>query len=403
MDPYGSSSRDWQTTEGYPQQGYPSYGEPGYNSGRRPVGYDWVEEERRLPPENGRRYVDDGARGWRDGSQQRFVSDSGWDGRFVENREAVPYLDEPPRLEDPPRNWEPAPSWKQNQGTRPNQQNRNQRNQQRQGDGNSNQSGNFNNNNNFGRGNRQGKKGKKWKNKDKHRGEWKQQQQQQQHQQQHQQQQQQQQDDLNPNKFVFHPPLDLSLSLNPWIFSAGRDATRTRYQVSIRYHSSVDSNARDRGPRHLRIPSTLGGAPMEDGRGRGHHLRSVYDIASVLLDTAPAPSTSVRSGRRTGTVTTNRIARGDAFGGEALLLRALSHRGALVPLRVEAPGLGIDHGRCIVFQRQRTFVISTSCYRCPKLLPPGTIPRKAHVVGGNKVPVQKSRLVPNPTTIHTFS
>ena len=200
VDPYGSSSRDWQATDGYPQQGYASYGDAGYNSGRRGMDYDWVEADRRLPPENGRRYIDDGARGWRDNNQQRFVSDSGWDGRFVENREAVPFLEEP-RLEEQPRNWEPAPSWKQSQNHRPNQQNRNQRNQQRQGDGNVNQSGNFNNNNSNNRGNRQGKKGKKWKNKDKQRGDWKQQQQQ----------QQQQQEDPNPNKFVFHCFISLGL------------------------------------------------------------------------------------------------------------------------------------------------------------------------------------------------
>ena len=181
VDPYGTSSREWPPAEGYPQQSYASYGDAGYNSGRRDVGYDWVEDDRRVPPENGRRFVDDGTRGWRDGNQQRFVSDSGWDSRFVENREAVPYLEEP-RLEEPPRNWEPAPGWKQNQNTRPNHQNRNQRNQQRQGDGNANQSGNFNNNNyNRGKGKN---KGKKWKNKDKQRGEWK------------------QQEDQNPNKSV---------------------------------------------------------------------------------------------------------------------------------------------------------------------------------------------------------
>ena len=185
-DPYGPPNTAWQAAEEYPQQGYASYGDAGYNPRRQGVNYDWTEEDRRLPPENGRRYADEGTRGWRDNSQQRFVSDSGWDSRFVENREAAPYLEEP-RLEEPPRNWEPAPGWKQNQNIRPHQQNRNQRNQQRQGDGNANQSGNFNNNNNYNRGNRQGKhKGKKWKNKDKQRGDWK------------------QQDDQNPNKFVSH-------------------------------------------------------------------------------------------------------------------------------------------------------------------------------------------------------
>jgi hypothetical protein len=185
VDPYASSTREWQTVEEFAQPGYASYGDPGYNSGRRSIGYDWVEDDRRLPPENGRRFVDDEARGWRDGGQQRFVSDSGWESRFVENREAAPYL-EGPRPEEQPRNWEPAPGWKQNQPPRPHQQHRNQRNQQRQGDGNANQSGNFNNNN-YNRVNRPKNKGKKWKNKDKQRGEWK-----------------QQQDDQNPNKFVFH-------------------------------------------------------------------------------------------------------------------------------------------------------------------------------------------------------
>jgi hypothetical protein len=118
VDPYGPSGRDWKPTEEYPQQGYASYGDAGYNSGRRGMGYDWVEDERRLPPENGRRFSDDGARGWRDNGQQRFVSDSGWDGRFVENREAAPYLEEP-RPEESSRNWEPAPGWKQNQNTVP--------------------------------------------------------------------------------------------------------------------------------------------------------------------------------------------------------------------------------------------------------------------------------------------
>ena len=213
-DPYGPSGRDWKPTEEYAQPGYASYGDAGYNSGRRAVGYDWVEDERRIPPvppENGRRFADDGARGWRDNGQQRFVSDSGWDGRFVENREAAPYLEEP-RVEDSSRNWEPAPSWKQNQHNRPNHQNRAQRNQQRQGDGNAGQSGNFNNNN-YNRGNRQGKhKGKKWKSKDKQKAEWK------------------QQEDQNPNKFVSHSShSSWGFSLNTWAFSAGHDVTPVRY------------------------------------------------------------------------------------------------------------------------------------------------------------------------------
>lgn len=184
VEPYVVPNGPW--SEEYPQQGYASYNDAGYNPRRRGMGYDWAEEDRRLPPENGRRFVDDGARGWRDnGQQQRFVSDSGWDSRFVENREAAPYLEEP-RPDELARNWEPAPSWKQNQNHRPNHQHRNQRNQHRQGDGNANPPGNFNNNN-YNRGNRPGKhKGKKWKNKDKQRGDWK------------------QQDEQNPNKFVLH-------------------------------------------------------------------------------------------------------------------------------------------------------------------------------------------------------
>jgi hypothetical protein len=179
-DSFGPSGRDWKPAEEFAQPGYASYGDAGYNSLVRSVGYDWAEEGRRIPPENGRRFVDDGARGWRENSQQRFVSDSGWDGRFVENREAVPYLEEP-RVEDSSRNWEPAPSRKQMQHNLPNHQH-----QQRQGDGNACQSGNFNNND-FNRGNRRGKhKGKKWEIKDKQRADWK------------------QQEDPNPNKFVFH-------------------------------------------------------------------------------------------------------------------------------------------------------------------------------------------------------
>ena len=56
---------------------------------------------------------------------------------------------------------------------------------------------------------------------------------------------------------------------------------------------------------------------MEEGRGHDHHLQNVYDIASALLDMSPAPSSSAISGRRTGPVTTNRIAKEDALGREA--------------------------------------------------------------------------------------
>jgi len=372
VDPYGSTTRDWQAAEEYPQQGYTSYDNAGFNSGRRGMGYDWVEDDRRLPPENGRRFVDDGARGWRDNGQQRFVSDSGWDTRFVENREAAPYVEEP-RLEEPARNWEPAPGWRQNQNGRPNQHHRNQRTQQRQGDGNANQPVNFNSNNNYNRGNRQGKnKNKKWKHKDKQRGDWK------------------QQDDQNPNKFVFHSSLfDSNVSLSPCKISAGHDVIRLRYQMRIRYHSSVGNSARDRGPPHPQTLSTLGGAPMEDGRDRDRHLQNVYDTVPVLPGTTPALSTSARSGRRTGMATINRTAKEDVFDGGPRPLCARFHRGVLVPLRVEVLGPGSDRGRCIVFQQQRTSVISTLPCRCLK--PHGTAPRKTHVVDENRAAVQKSR------------
>ena len=160
--------------------------------------------------------------------------------------------------------------------------------------------------------------------------------------------------------------------------------------MSIRYRSSVDSSVQDRGPGHPRIPSTLDGALMEEGRGQGHHLQNVYDIVSVPPGTTLVPSTNVRSGRRTGTVTTNRTAIEDALGGEVHLLSVRSRRGALVLLRVVALGLGTDHGRCTVFQLRLMSVISTLHCRCPKLLPRGTTLRRTHVVGGIRVPVQKS-------------
>jgi len=129
---------------------------------------------------------------------------------------------------------------------------------------------------------------------------------------------------------------------------------------------------------------------MEDGRGQGHHLQNVYDIASVPQDTTLVPSTNVRSGRRTGTVITNRIAIEVALGGEARPLWVRSHRGALVPLRVAALGLGTDRGPYTVFRLRLMFVISTLRYRCPKPLPHGTTLRRTRVVGGIRAKVQKS-------------
>ena len=166
---------------------------------------------------------------------------------------------------------------------------------------------------------------------------------------------------------------------------------RARYQVSIRYRSSVDSSVRDRGLGHLQTPSTLDGVLMGAGRGQGRHRQSVYDIASALPGTTPVPSANVRSGRRTGTVITNRIVRGDVLDGGARPLRVQSHQGASVPLRVAALGLETDRGRYTVFRRRQMSVISTLHCRCLKLLPHGTTPRRTHVVDGNKVPVQKSR------------
>jgi len=179
--------------------------------------------------------------------------------------------------------------------------------------------------------------------------------------------------------------------------------TRTRCRMLIRYHSNVGSSAQGRGLRHLRILSTPGGVLMEQGRDHGPPLQNVYDTASALPGTNPAPSTSARSGRRTGKMTINRIAKEDVLGGEPCLLHIRLHRGAQVPLPVEVPGVGTDRGRCTVFQPRRMFEISTSRCRCPKPSPRGT-PRKACVVGGNRVPVRKPRLVPDPRTIyfHTF-
>jgi hypothetical protein len=162
---------------------------------------------------------------------------------------------------------------------------------------------------------------------------------------------------------------------------------RPRCRVSTRYCSSVDSNVQDHDPRHLRIPSTLSGAPMEDSCGHGRHLQSVYDIAPVPPGTTQVLFTSIRNGRRIGTATTSRI-KEDALDGEAHPLRTRPPQEALVPLRVEALGLATDHGRCIAFHQRRTFAILTSCCHCLK---PWTALRKAYVVGGSRVPVQKSR------------
>ena len=134
---------------------------------------------------------------------------------------------------------------------------------------------------------------------------------------------------------------------------------------------------------------------MGQGLGLGRPPQNGYDIVPAPPGTTRVPSTSVRSGRRTDSVTTNRIATGDALVGEVLLLCIRPHREASVPLQVEALGLGTDRGRCIVFRQRQMFVILTLRCRCRKLPPRGTPPRKARVADGNKTPAQKSRLVPN--------
>ena len=160
--------------------------------------------------------------------------------------------------------------------------------------------------------------------------------------------------------------------------------------MSIKYHSSVGSSVQGRGPGHLRIPSTLDGAPMGGGRGQGRLLQNVYGIVSVLPDTTPVPSTNVRSGRRTDTVTTNRLVIEGALGGEVRPLWVQPRRGALVPLRAVALGLGTDHERYTVFRPRLMSAISTLRCRCPKLLPRGTTLQRTHVAGGIRAPVQKS-------------
>ena len=129
---------------------------------------------------------------------------------------------------------------------------------------------------------------------------------------------------------------------------------------------------------------------MEDGRGHGLHLQSVYDTASALPGTTPVLLLSARSGRRTGKVTANRIAKEGAFDAGVRPLLVRPRRGVLAPLRVEALELGTDLGRCIVFQRRRMFVILTLRCRCPKPLSHGT-PRRAYAVDGNRAAAQKSR------------
>ena len=161
--------------------------------------------------------------------------------------------------------------------------------------------------------------------------------------------------------------------------------------MSIKYRSNVDSSAQDRGLHHLQIPSTLGGAPTGDGRGHGRHPQSVYDIVLVPPGTTPALLLSVRSGRRTGKVKTNRIAKGDELDAGARPLLAQPRRGALVPLRAEALRPGTGRERCIVFRQRRMYVISTLHCRCPNPLSRGTTLRKAHAVHENRAPAQKSR------------
>ena len=172
--------------------------------------------------------------------------------------------------------------------------------------------------------------------------------------------------------------------------------TRIRYRTPIKYRSSVDPNARDHDLHHQRTPSTLGGAPMGGGRGHDRHPQNGYDIVSALQGTIRAPSTSVRSGRRTGSTTINRTAIEDALDGEVHPLYTLPHREVLVPLRVVAPGLETGPGRCTAFRQRRMSVILTLRCRCLKLLPRGITPRKACAVDETKAPVRKLRLVPNP-------
>jgi hypothetical protein len=137
---------------------------------------------------------------------------------------------------------------------------------------------------------------------------------------------------------------------------------------------------------------------MEEGRGHGRHLQNVYDIASALPGTTPAPSTSVRSGRRTGSVTTNRIAKEDALGGEVRPLCIRPHRG-VSSTSSRSSGAG-DRPRTLhrlpTATNVRDIDITLSM---SKTAARGTAPRKARVVDGNRVQVQKSRLVPNQRTI----
>lgn len=128
---------------------------------------------------------------------------------------------------------------------------------------------------------------------------------------------------------------------------------------------------------------------MEGGPGQGRLLQNVYDKVPAPQGTTRVPSTSVRSGRRTGSVIINRIVTEDVLDGEALLLRTLPHREVSVPLQVEALGLGTDHERCTDSRQRRTSVISTFRCRCPRPLPRGTALRNTRVADGTKVPVQK--------------
>lgn len=186
-------SREW--VDEYPQS-FPSssYNEPAVYPpvhSNRASGYEWgaPEEDIRIP-ENGHRYVEEPpVRPWgreipppRDPNvtQPRFVSDSGWDTRFVETREPARGYVEDTRAADDARKWEPAPSWNQT-ASRPSTS-RNQRNQQYTTNNYNNNNGTTQNsqihNNNNNRNQKNGKGGKKqWnknnKNNDNKQRDWK--------------------------------------------------------------------------------------------------------------------------------------------------------------------------------------------------------------------------------------
>jgi len=107
VDPYGSSSRDWQTAEEYAQQTYHSMAmlATTLDDGAWLTTGLTTTEDYCLKTDVVWKM---GSRGWRDNGQQRFVSDSGWTVALFDNREAAPYLEES-RPEELPRNWETCP------------------------------------------------------------------------------------------------------------------------------------------------------------------------------------------------------------------------------------------------------------------------------------------------------